>query len=57
MINERQVLAGLRNEINETLHFMVSTDISIYGYVTEETKSCFETQKVEFPKVLEDLSK
>ena len=55
MKNQIKILTQLKKEINETLYFFVSTDLSIYGYVTEETINCFKTQKVTFPNSLKDL--
>jgi hypothetical protein len=52
MINQSGILKGLKDEINETLFFFVESDISIYGYITESTKECFETQNVRFPYIL-----
>ncbi len=42
--------AGLKKEIDATLMFFVTTDINIYGKISEGTKEAFKVQGVEIPE-------
>jgi len=50
--SELQSVLDLRKEINNTLMFLVTMDLKLYGKVTEETKRCFAKQGVKFPEIL-----
>ena len=53
----QQAIQSLKNEINATLFFFIEMDVKIYGYITMETVSAFDTQKTTFPKVLKSFIK
>lgn len=46
---------GLKNEIDQTLMFFITSDIEIYGHITESTKECFKMQNRKFPEVLNEF--
>lgn len=41
---------ALKQEIKLTLMYFITTDINIYGKISDGTKKAFEVQKVEIPK-------
>ena len=49
MKNLNNTLAQLKNEINETLYFLIESDLKIYGFITKGTEEAFNTQHVIIP--------
>ena len=47
-----QQIQELKKEISETLFFFVSMDMKLYGKISQETVSAFNTQRVKFPEIL-----
>lgn len=47
-----QQIQELKKEISETLFFFVSMDMKLYGKISKETVSAFNTQRVQFPEIL-----
>lgn len=51
----REILKGLKKEINLTLLFLTETDLNIYGHITKSVVECWKTQGVKFPIGLNEL--
>lgn len=51
-MSENEVLSELKKEVCETLYFFVKTDIELWGYVREDTKTAFANHNVPLPSYL-----
>ncbi len=56
-MNQQEVLKELKNEVDATLYFFLTTDLEIYGKVTESTKEAFKVQGVTLPAIFLSIVK
>ena len=51
----KQILEGLKGQINETLLWFCQMDMGGLGYIKKETVEMFAVQNVKFPETLINL--